>query len=116
MTEKQVVEALAAGKITADEALKLLAEGKEKPLTVKVSPDGKKVAIYGAQKFPITHWPRQWRRILDGVTAAPETIVGQILARCAEVEAAAGVQEALAEAAENAGENAEGDKAEEKAA
>ena len=86
--EKSVLTKLAAGELTADQALAMLHAPKVKDLTVKVSPDGKKVAIYGAQKFPITHWPQQWKRILDGVTAPEGTVVAKILALCAEVEAA----------------------------
>lgn len=110
MTEKEVVAKLAAGEITADEALRLLAQAKEKPLTVKVSPDGKKVAIYGLQKFPITHWPRQWNRILEGTTAPEGTIVAKIKALCAEVEAAQGV-EGVAEGLEDAAEKGDAETA-----
>jgi len=92
MTEKQILADLGAGQITAAQAEELLEKAREKPITCKQGEKGG-ISVYGLQRFPVTLYSRQWRRIFEAANAA------KILAFCDEVDAAKAAAEAVAAAA-----------------
>jgi hypothetical protein len=66
MKKEEILAQVAEGKITVDEASKLLAD-LEPPRTgtlyCKVSPKGA-VSLYGLQRMPVTLYVEQWERLL----------------------------------------------------
>jgi hypothetical protein len=60
MTQAEVLAAVAAGKMTPEDAQKAL----EKKLTLKVSQKGA-VQLDGLRRFPVTLYKREWQRVLD---------------------------------------------------
>ena len=66
MKKEEILEKLAAGGITVEEATKLLAENEPKrgSLYCKVSEKGA-VSVYGLQRMPVTLYLEQWDRLLD---------------------------------------------------
>ena len=66
MTKEEILAEVAAGKISVDEAAKLLADT-ETPrrggLYCKVSPKGG-MSLYGLQRMPVTLYVEQWERLL----------------------------------------------------
>ena len=66
MNKEEVLARLAAGKITTDEASKLLDEleqQKRASLYCKVSEKGA-LSVYGLQRMPVTLYVEQWERLL----------------------------------------------------
>ena len=104
MTKLEIVGKLAKGLITEEAASELLeqVEIAKKPITVKVTADGKpKISVYGTQtRFPVTQWARGWARILEGVPAIdPAFPVGKIQALIAEFDAAEAAAKVVASVA-----------------
>lgn len=67
MSRKEILEKLASGELTADQADELLAkeeEAKQKGLYCKVSQKGA-ISVYGLQRMPVTLYVEQWERLLD---------------------------------------------------
>jgi hypothetical protein len=66
MKKEDILAEVAAGKITVDEASKLLADlesPKRGALYCKVSQKGA-VSLYGLQRMPVTLYVEQWERLL----------------------------------------------------
>jgi hypothetical protein len=66
MNKEEVLAQLAGGKITTDEASKLLDEleqRKRASLYCKVSEKGA-LSVYGLQRMPVTLYVEQWERLL----------------------------------------------------
>lgn len=66
MTKDEILQQMAEGKISAQEASKLLDELMAPPrgrLYCKVSPKGA-VSLYGLQRMPVTLYLEQWERLL----------------------------------------------------
>jgi hypothetical protein len=65
MTKEEVLAQVAAGKLSVDEAAKLLAEEAPKRGTLycKVSLKGG-MSLYGLQRMPVTLYVEQWERLL----------------------------------------------------
>ncbi len=64
---EEILEKLAAGELTVDEATRLLAEAdqqKRGSLYCKVSQKGA-LSVYGLQRMPVTLYVGQWERLLD---------------------------------------------------
>ena len=66
MTNEEILQKVAAGEITPEQAGKLLvAEApKRGTLYCKVSEKGA-ISIYGLQRMPVTLYVEQWERLLD---------------------------------------------------
>ena len=67
MSRKEILEKLASGELTADQADELLAkeeEAKRTGLYCKVSQKGA-LSVYGLQRMPVTLYVEQWERLLD---------------------------------------------------
>jgi hypothetical protein len=67
MNREEILADLAAGKITAEEASKLLDEAEQQKrgtLHCKVSQKGA-LSVYGLQRMPVTLYVEQWERLLD---------------------------------------------------
>jgi len=67
MKKDDILAKLAAGKISTDEASKLLEEAeqaKRGSLYCKVSQKGA-ISVYGLQRMPVTLYLEQWVRLLD---------------------------------------------------
>ncbi|MBC8871674.1 MAG: hypothetical protein H8E44_19785 [Planctomycetes bacterium] len=67
MSRKEILEKLASGELTADQADELLAkeeEAKRTGLYCKVSQKGA-LSVYGLQRMPVTLYIEQWERLLD---------------------------------------------------
>ena len=67
MKREEILADLAAGKISAEEASKLLDQAESRPrgtLYCKVSQKGA-VSLYGLQRMPVTLYVEQWQRLLD---------------------------------------------------
>ena len=66
MKKEEILAQVAAGKLSVDEAAKLLAD-QEPPrrgtLYCKVSPKGG-MSLYGLQRMPVTLYVEQWERLL----------------------------------------------------
>ena len=66
MKKEEILAQVAEGKITVDEASKLLADlepARTGTLYCKVSPKGA-VSLYGLQRMPVTLYIEQWERLL----------------------------------------------------
>jgi hypothetical protein len=66
MKKEEILAQVAAGKLTVDEAAKLLADQdtpKRGSLYCKVSAKGG-VSLYGLQRMPVTLYVEQWERLL----------------------------------------------------
>jgi len=66
MEKQEILAQLAAGKLSVDEAAKLLAEqetSKRGTLYCKVSAKGG-ASLYGLQRMPVTLYVEQWERLL----------------------------------------------------
>jgi hypothetical protein len=65
MKKEEILAQVAAGKLSVDEAAKLLAEDTPKRGTLycKVSPKGG-LSLYGLQRMPVTLYIEQWERLL----------------------------------------------------
>ena len=65
MKKEEILAQVAAGKLSVDEAAKLLAEDTPKrgALYCKVSAKGG-VSLYGLQRMPVTLYVEQWERLL----------------------------------------------------
>ncbi len=66
MSRKEILEKLASGELTADQADELLAkeeEAKRTGLYCKVSQKGA-LSVYGLQRMPVTLYVEQWERLL----------------------------------------------------
>jgi hypothetical protein len=63
--KEEILAQVAAGKLTVEEASKLLAEQEPKrgSLYCKVSPKGA-MSLYGLQRMPVTLYIEQWQRLL----------------------------------------------------
>jgi hypothetical protein len=62
---KEILERLAAGELSPDEADGLLAQGEKKGMIYcKVSDKGG-ISVYGLGRFPTTLYVEQWQRLLD---------------------------------------------------
>ena len=68
MTEEQILEGLAAGRLTPAEAKLALEKVRAEPprgsLYCKVSEKGG-ISVYGLQRMPVTLYVEQWLRLLD---------------------------------------------------
>ena len=67
MEKQEILAQLAAGKLSVDEAAKLLADQdtpKRGTLYCKVSAKGG-MSLYGLQRMPVTLYVEQWDRLLD---------------------------------------------------
>ncbi len=67
MPRKEILERLAKGELSPDEADELLAkeeEAKRTGLYCKVSQKGA-LSVYGLQRMPVTLYVEQWERLLD---------------------------------------------------
>jgi hypothetical protein len=66
MNKDEILEKLAAGELSVDEAKSLIAETEPKRGTLycKVSEKGA-VSVYGLQRMPVTLYMEQWQRLLD---------------------------------------------------
>jgi len=66
MKREEVLQKLAAGELSVDEADRLLAENEQRrgSLHCKVSQKGA-LSVYGLQRMPVTLYVEQWRRLLD---------------------------------------------------
>ena len=67
MSRKEILEKLASGELTADQADELLAkeeEARRTGLYCKVSQKGA-LSVYGLQRMPVTLYVEQWERLLD---------------------------------------------------
>ena len=66
MTKEEILQKVAAGEISPEEAGKLLiAEApKRGQLYCKVSEKGA-ISVYGLQRMPVTLYVEQWERLLD---------------------------------------------------
>lgn len=66
MNKDEILEKLAAGDLSVDEAKKLMAEVEPKRGTLycKVSEKGG-LSVYGLQRMPVTLYVEQWGRLLD---------------------------------------------------
>ena len=66
MERKEILERLAAGELTPEQADELLAQGEKKKGTIycKVSDKGG-ISVYGLGRFPTTLYVEQWLRLLD---------------------------------------------------
>ena len=66
MNKDEILEKVAAGEISVDEAKTLLAQSEPKrgSLYCKVSEKGA-VSVYGLQRMPVTLYMEQWGRLLD---------------------------------------------------
>ena len=66
MKREDVLQKLAAGELSVDEANHLLAENEQKRGTLycKVSQKGA-LSVYGLQRMPVTLYVEQWERLLD---------------------------------------------------
>jgi hypothetical protein len=66
MKKEDILAQVAEGKLTVDEASKLLADlepARTGTLYCKVSPKGA-VSLYGLQRMPVTLYIEQWERLL----------------------------------------------------
>ena len=66
MKKEEILAQVAAGKLSVDEAAKLLAEqetSKRGALYCKVSEKGA-MSLYGLQRMPVTLYIEQWERLL----------------------------------------------------
>jgi hypothetical protein len=66
MTKEEILAQVADGKLTIDEAAKLLSDlepAKRGTLYCKVSPKGA-MSLYGLQRMPVTLYIEQWERLL----------------------------------------------------
>lgn len=65
-TKSEILADLAAGKISTEEASKLLDQlsAPKRGLYCKVSEKGA-VSVYGLQRMPVTLYVEQWERLLD---------------------------------------------------
>jgi hypothetical protein len=66
MKKEEILAQVAAGKLSVDEAAKLLADQdppKRGTLYCKVSPKGG-LSLYGLQRMPVTLYIEQWERLL----------------------------------------------------
>ena len=67
MKRDEILEKLAAGELSVDEASRLLAETEQQKrgsLYCKVSQKGA-LSVYGLQRMPVTLYIEQWERLLD---------------------------------------------------
>jgi hypothetical protein len=66
MNKDEILEKLAAGQLSVDEAKSLIAETEPRrgSLYCKVSEKGA-VSVYGLQRMPVTLYMEQWGRLLD---------------------------------------------------
>ena len=67
MKKEEILAQVAAGKLSVDEAAKLLADQdtpKRGTLYCKVSAKGG-MSLYGLQRMPVTLYVEQWDRLLD---------------------------------------------------
>jgi len=67
MNKQELLAQVAAGKLSVDEAAKLLADQdapKRGTLYCKVSTKGG-ASLYGLQRMPVTLYVEQWERLLD---------------------------------------------------
>ena len=67
MKKEEILEKLAAGELSVEEANRLLAEvdqPKRGTLYCKVSQKGA-LSVYGLQRMPVTLYVEQWERLLD---------------------------------------------------
>lgn len=60
----ELLEQVAKGVITPEQAMQQLKAATEKPITFKVGDKGG-VSVYGLQRFPVTLYGEQWERLLD---------------------------------------------------
>lgn len=66
MNQKQILEALANGALTVEQASAMLSVQTEKPIVFKGQPENKGVSVYGLHAGrPITFNVRQWNRLLE---------------------------------------------------
>jgi len=66
MTKEEILAQVAAGRLSVDEASKLLADQEQtrkNALYCKVSPKGA-MSLYGLQRMPVTLYVDQWERLL----------------------------------------------------
>ena len=66
MNKDDILDKVASGELTVDEAKRLLAENERKKgsLYCKVSQKGA-ISVYGLQRMPVTLYVEQWQRLLD---------------------------------------------------
>jgi hypothetical protein len=65
MDPDEIVDKVAAGELSKEEAKKLLTEQRKKgELYCKVSAKGA-LSVYGLQRMPVTLYVEQWERLLD---------------------------------------------------
>ena len=67
MEKDEILDKVASGALSVDEAKKLLNEAESRPrgsLYCKVSPKGA-ISVYGLQRMPVTLYVEQWTRLLD---------------------------------------------------
>jgi len=65
--KEEILEKLAAGELSVEDAGKLLAEAEQSKrgsLYCKVSQKGA-ISVYGLQRMPVTLYVEQWERLLD---------------------------------------------------
>ena len=67
MKQEEILEKLAAGEISTQDASRLMDEAereKRGSLYCKVSPKGA-ISVYGLQRMPVTLYVEQWERLLN---------------------------------------------------
>jgi hypothetical protein len=66
MTKDEILEKVASGELSVDEAKSMMADSERKRGTLycKVSEKGA-VSVYGLQRMPVTLYMEQWGRLLD---------------------------------------------------
>ena len=61
MTTNEILEAVKSGKMSVDDAMKVMPNG-QPPLTCKVGEKGG-LSVYGLGRFPVTLYIGQWERL-----------------------------------------------------
>ena len=62
--DKDILQRLASGEITVEQAEEEQRKRKQKPLSMKRSEKGG-ISVYGLGRFPVTLYPSQWLRLRD---------------------------------------------------
>ena len=93
--DKAILQRLAAGEITVEQAEEEQRKLKQKPLSFKVSEKGC-ISVYGMGRFPCSLYPSQWLRLRDD-NIGEEKALDAIFAKAQEmVDAEAAKDEAAA--------------------
>jgi hypothetical protein len=71
MTNHEVLTAVAAGKLSVEDAARMIRVAPSQPLRCKVS-EKQAVSIYGLQRMPVTLYVEQWERLIAFVPQLQE--------------------------------------------